>query len=306
MVGFITLRGSLSGSIRLTTVGKSTRFVLKLREKPPHGGFTVYLIDGEDFASFRFSDDSDEFSGTALFSCVRAAVIANPFGDFIAEGSIGAVRHDLQAVKARIRAAAFSKERNAMQRNRHDSTQCTADLQISGYSAENSKHLSAAVSGRAGGTEPGKSGQKRRDMRPSEKKAIAPNSALPPNGLQSAKSPVTEGILGKAKELFAGSGISAANGNPAENSNPAVHRSDFDADIGALCENPFPQLFPNSYWKKRQNDRRLFGKARVRGVMYGIVAVPSASRRPPAGLCGNLRRVRSNSGSWFWLGIRRE
>ena len=45
MVGFITLRGSLSGSIRLTTVGKSTRFVLKLREKPPHGGFTVYLID---------------------------------------------------------------------------------------------------------------------------------------------------------------------------------------------------------------------------------------------------------------------
>ena len=257
MVGFITLRGSLSGSIRLTTVGKSTRFVLKLREKPPHGGFTVYLIDGEDFASFRFSDDSDEFSGTALFSCVRAAVIANPFGDFIAEGSIGAVRHDLQAVKARIRAAAFSKERNAMQRNRHDSTQCTADLQISGYSAENSKHLSAAVSGRAGGTEPGKSGQKRRDMRPSEKKAIAPNSALPPNGLQSAKSPVTEGILGKAKELFAGSGISAANGNPAENSNPAVHRSDFDADIGALCEscarsdesaaeNPFPQLFPNS------------------------------------------------------------
>ena len=154
-------------------------------------------------------------------------------------------------------------------------------------------------------------------MRPSEKKAIAPNSALPPNGLQSAKSPVTEGILGKAKELFAGSGISAANGNPAENSNPAVHRSDFDADIGALCENcarsdesaaenPFPQLFPNSYWKKRQNDRRLFGKARVRGVMYGIVAVPSASRRPPAGLCGNLRRIRSNSGSWFWLGIRRE
>lgn len=103
MVGFITLRGSLSGSIRLTTVGKSTRFVLKLREKPPRGGFTVYLIDGEDFASFRFSDDSDEFSGTALFSCVRAAVIANPFGDFIAEGSIGAVRHDLQAVKARIR-----------------------------------------------------------------------------------------------------------------------------------------------------------------------------------------------------------
>lgn len=154
-------------------------------------------------------------------------------------------------------------------------------------------------------------------MRPREKKAIAPNSALPPNGLQSAKSPVTEGILGKAKELFAGSGISAATGNPAENSNPAVHRSDFDADIGALCENcarsdesaaenPFPQLFPNSYWKKRQNDRRLFGKARVRGVMYGIVAVPSASRRPPAGLCGNLRRVRSNSGSWFWLGIRRE
>ena len=59
MVGFITLRGSLSGSIRLTTVGKSTRFVLKLREKPPRGGFTVYLIDGEDFASFRFSDDSD-------------------------------------------------------------------------------------------------------------------------------------------------------------------------------------------------------------------------------------------------------
>ena len=146
MVGFITLRGSLSGSIRLTTVGKSTRFVLKLREKPPRGGFTVYLIDGEDFASFRFSDDSDEFSGTALFSCVRAAVIANPFGDFIAEGSIGAVRHDLQAVKARIRAAAFSKERNAMQRNRHDSTQCTADLQISGYSAENSKHLSVAAS----------------------------------------------------------------------------------------------------------------------------------------------------------------
>ena len=182
MVGFITLRGSLSGSIRLTTVGKSTRFVLKLREKPPHGGFTVYLIDREDFASFRFSDDSDEFSGTALFSCVRAAVIANSFGDFIAEGSIGAVRHDYQAVKARIRAAAFSKERNAMQRNRHDSTQCTADLQISENSAENSKHLSAAVSGRAGGTEPGKSGQKRRDMRPSEKKAIAPNSALPPNG----------------------------------------------------------------------------------------------------------------------------
>lgn len=137
--------------------------------KTPRGGFTVYLIDGEDFASFRFSDDSDEFSGTALFSCVRAAVIANPFGDFIAEGSIGAVRHDLQAVKARIRAAAFSKERNAMQRNRHDSIQCTADLQISGHSAENSKHLSAAVSGRAGGTEPGKSGQKRRDMRPSEK-----------------------------------------------------------------------------------------------------------------------------------------
>ena len=202
MVGFITLRGSLSGSIRLTTVGKSTRFVLKLREKPPRGGFTVYLIDGEDFASFRFSDDSDEFSGTALFSCVRAAVIANSFGDFIAEGSIGAVRHDLQAVKARIRAAAFSKERNAMQRNRHDSTQCTADLQISGHSAENSKHLSAAVSGRAGGTEPGKSGQKRRDMRPSEKKAIAPNSALPPNGLQSAKSPVTEGILGKAKNCL--------------------------------------------------------------------------------------------------------
>ena len=300
MVGFITLRGSLCGSIRLTTVGKSTRFVLKLREKPPRGGFTVYLIDGEDFASFRFSDDSDEFSGTALFSCVRAAVIANPFGDFIAEGSIGAVRHDLQAVKARIRAAAFSKERNAMQRNRHDSIQCTADLQISGHSAENSKHLSAAVSGRAGGTETGKSGQKRRDMRPSEKKAIAPNSALPPNGLQSAKSPVTEGILGKAKELFAGSGISAANDNPAENSNPAVHRSD------SAAENPFPQLFPNSYWKKRQNDRRLFGKARVRGVMYGIIAVPSASRRPPAGLCGNLRRVRSNSGSWFWLGIRRE
>ena len=115
MVGFITLRGSLNGSIRLTTVGKD-RFVLKLREKPPRGGFTVYLIDGEGFASFRFSDDSDEFSGTALFSCVRAAVIANPFGDFIAEGSIGAVRHDLQAVKARIRAAAFSKERNAMQR----------------------------------------------------------------------------------------------------------------------------------------------------------------------------------------------
>lgn len=57
-----------------------------------------------------------------------------------------------------------------MQRNRHDSTQCTADLQISGHSAENSKHLSAAVSGRTGGTEPGKSGQKRRDMRPSEKK----------------------------------------------------------------------------------------------------------------------------------------
>lgn len=169
MVGFITLRGSLSGSIRLTTVGKSTRFVLKLREKPPRGGFTVYLIDGEDFASFRFSDDSDEFSGTALFSCVRAAVIANPFGDFIAEGSIGAVRHDLQSVKARIRATAFSKERNAMQRNRHDSIQCTADLQISGHSAENSKHLSAAVSGRAGGTETGKSGQKRRDMRPSEK-----------------------------------------------------------------------------------------------------------------------------------------
>lgn len=332
MVGFITLRGSLSGSIRLTTVGKSTRFVLKLREKPPRGGFTVYLIDGENFASFRFSDESDEFggtvsngtvpndtvsNGTAPFSCVRAAVIANPFGDFIAEGSIGAVRHDLQAVKARIRAAACAKERNAVQRNRHDSIQCTADLQISENSAENSKHLSAAVSGRAGGTEPGKSGQKRRDMRPSEKKAIAPNSALPPNGLQSAKSPVTEGILGKAKELFAGSGISAANGNPAENPNPAVHRSDFDADIGALCENcarsdesaaenPFPQLFPNSYWKKRQNDRRLFGKARVRGVMYGIVAVPSASRRPPAGLCGNLRRVRSNSGSWFWLGIRRE
>ena len=74
----------------------------------------------------------------------------------------------------------------------------------------------------------------------------------------------------------------------------------------SAAENPFPQLFPNSYWKKRQNDRRLFGKARVRGVMYGIVAVPSASRRPPAGLCGNLRRVRSNSGSWFWLGIRRE
>lgn len=52
--------------------------------------------------------------------------------------------------------------------------------------------------------------------------------------------PLRKGILGKAKELFAGSGISAANGNPAENSNPAVHRSDFDADIGALCENCAP------------------------------------------------------------------
>ena len=153
MVGFITLRGSLSGSIRLTTVGKSTRFVLKLREKPPRGGFTVYLIDGENFASFQFSDESDEFggtvpndtvsNGTAPFSCVRAAVIANHFGDFIAEGSIGAVRHDLQAVKSRIRAAACAKERNAVQRNRHGSIQCAADLQISENSAENSKHLSA-------------------------------------------------------------------------------------------------------------------------------------------------------------------
>lgn len=316
MVGFITLRGSLSGSIRLTTVGKSTRFVLKLREKPPHGGFTVYLIDGEDFASFRFSDDSDEFSGTALFSCVRAAVIANPFGDFIAEGSIGAVRHDLQAVKARIRAAAFSKERNAMQRNRHDSTQCTADLQISENSAENSKHLSAAVSGRTGGTEPGKSGQKRRDMRPSEKKRslrtlLCRRTACSPQNL-----PLRKESSAKRKNCLREAEFPQQTAIP-----PRIRILPFTVPILMRISVPFAKAAPartkarpktrsrsfsQLVLEKRQNDRRLFGKARVRGVMYGIVAVPSASRRPPAGLCGNLRRVRSNSGSWFWLGIRRE
>lgn len=204
-----------------------------------------------------------------------------------------------------------------MQRNRHDSIQCTADLQISGHSAENSKHLSAAVSGRAAAQKRGNRGKrgvtcaqvkKKRSLRtlPCRRTACSPQNL-----------PLRKESSAKRKNCLREAEFPQQTTIPAENSNPAVHRSDFDADIGALCENcarsdesaaenPFPQLFPNSYWKKRQNDRRLFGKARVRGVMYGIIAVPSASRRPPAGLCGNLRRVRSNSGSWFWLGIRRE
>ena len=54
MVGFITLRGSLSGSIRLTTVGKSTRFVLKLREKPPRGGLPFILLTEKILHHFGF------------------------------------------------------------------------------------------------------------------------------------------------------------------------------------------------------------------------------------------------------------
>lgn len=298
MVEFITLHGSLSGSIKLITAGKSTRFILRLRGKPPRGGFTVYLIHGESFSAFRFSADLAEFVGTVSggFPCeadaprICAAVIANTFGDFVAEGSIGATRPNLQAVKARIRAVDRAEPAKAFN------------------AAESKKALSAAVGERAMRAEPGKSGQTGRDMRPHGSAADAP----PAVSAREAKSPVTEGILGKARELFTGNESPTA----AERSS-AAPRAAFDANAGSLCENcarsdesaienPFPQLFPNSYWKKRQNDRRLFGKARVRGVMYGIVAVPSSSRRPPAGLCGNLRRVRASNGNMFWLGIRRE
>lgn len=112
------------------------------------------------------------------------------------------------------------------------------------------------------------------------------------------KSPVTEEILQKASYLF-GTNIDANERFEVDPSSIAV--SDEEA-----VQNPFPRMFPNSYWKRKiGNETRLFGNTVVRGIKYNLTAIKSHSKYPPRELGRNVRKMLSMDGKRYWVGIQR-
>ena len=69
-------------------------------------------------------------------------------------------------------------------------------------------------------------------------------------------------------------------------------------------QNPFPQFFPNSYWQRGAGDeKRITGTANIRGVKYSVTAVRSNSKYPPHGIGHSVRKLRSNDGRLYWVGM---
>lgn len=108
-------------------------------------------------------------------------------------------------------------------------------------------------------------------------------------------------ILDMANYLFRG-------GEPksAEAQKGMAKKSDAEAlpEEAEAVENPFPHFFPNSYWRRKAGDeKRITGTANVRGVKYSVTAVRSNSRYPPQGIGYSVRRLRSNDGRLYWVGM---
>ncbi len=112
------------------------------------------------------------------------------------------------------------------------------------------------------------------------------------------QSPVTAQILQKASYLF-GESVDV-------NERFEVNQRDIAVSDEEAVQNPFPRMFPNSYWRRKiGNDTSLFGNTVVRGIKYSLTAIKSHSKYPPRELGRNVRRVLSTDGKRYWIGIQR-
>lgn len=300
MVRLITLHGEMSGSARVNMTDRGTQLSLSLRGKRRDGMLTAYLVGAERVISMPISGSG---IGSAAALDVRGVLLADSRGDFVAWGTCcGMTQEGLNRAKAQIRMMQPEARRDVKSRPLEDAPMRNvgrnAGSGVNGGNAGSGGAHSGGVSGSNAGS--GNSGGSSRRA----ESALAAERRL---------SPVTEGILGKAKELF---------GNMPENSkgDAEVKRKSLEELKEAIppCENcasneeeavinPFPTLFPNSYWKRRiGNDGRIIGVANVRGIHYNITALRSSSKRPPRGLRGNLRRIRARDGKMYWIGIVRK
>ena len=94
------------------------------------------------------------------------------------------------------------------------------------------------------------------------------------------RSEVTGSILERAERLFSvldALNASAASGFPSkEKESPEpVPAEEMKGEPGLIpVPNPFPRTFPNSVWKRRDGDHRLFGEQKVSGSLRRFIAVP--------------------------------
>lgn len=107
---------------------------------------------------------------------------------------------------------------------------------------------------------------------------------------------------------FAAPDANTMGGSKAMPSKPSVNAKTnaFSAPIEyTAVQNPFPKLFPNSYWKKEQNNPTLYGVAQNRNGRFDVTAVPGRySRRPPARLAGFNRFIRGADGTGYWVRVK--
>lgn len=316
MIRYITLHGEVTGSARLNMMGLSMEIRLSLRGKRIDEDLIAFVTDGKNIKRVLIKNGASSIENTKKLD-FRGIIIANEMGEFIAEGACGINQNRMTELKASIRMMGIDKKNPVRARSGIETLNSAASSPVPRSTSP------SPMPSRNGSADADRSMGKGKNMRneridnnrqrknsdakaenmhdTADKRSGATPIEKAENSSPGKRSSVIAGILDKADYLFHGAKGNDNQGNEIDESNLAS--SDEEA-----VQNPFPHMFPNSYWKRKIGDKtRMSGIANVRGVKYQLVAVRSASRHPPMGmgLGRNIRRLKSKEGKWYWVGINR-
>lgn len=263
MVYFFSITGRVSGSARINVRRGRTEVCLKLRRNGL-GELGCFLTDGNHIEKLTLKNGCGNIGETE----VSALALTDDSGSIVSVGNRNLTAKEMEDFRTGIRLMLGEKKRT------------------DGEEALN------------------KQGQKAKPKSGAEK--MLPSGS--PISSDTPRSSAAADILDMANYLFRG-------GEPKRNKDTAqeVRQQNTEGKVSArdtmpeepeAIENPFPQFFPNSYWQRKAGDeKRITGTANIRGVKYSVIAVRSNSKYPPHGIGHSVRKLRSNDGRLYWVGM---
>lgn len=263
MVYFFSITGRVSGSARINVRRGRTEVCLKLRRNGS-GELGCFLTDGSHIEKLTLKNGC----GYVGEMEVSALALTDAGGGIVSVGNRNLASKEMEEFRTGVRLMLGEKNRTDGEETPDKQAQKTKPK------SETGKMLSSGS----------------------------------PIGSDIPRSSATADILDMANYLFRG-GEPKRDGDAARECGAQNPEGRAPAPVAmpeesVAVENPFPQFFPNSYWQRKAGDeKRIMGTANIRGVKYSVIAVRSGSKYPPHGIGSSVRKLRSNDGRLYWIGM---
>lgn len=302
----VSLHGAVNGSARITASESMTAVETVLRGRRG-GSLTAYIIAREGIYAIALEEGKGAFPKMLE---ARGILIADAAQNgFACEGSCGCSIPELNRAKEFVRMQR-NASRKAGENRKATRVQDSADVSGEKGGAAGSSLGSAALSPvtqeilsqaqrlfTASSTDQSEPSAVATERGSAKKQGRSIRAKGEMNGIMdsnlAARDNQKDTMLIKRTDSEQNNKVDEFNIPPCENC--------ASADDEAV-KNPFPQSFPNSFWRRKKSERgRLTGSAMLRGIKYDIIAIESRGKYPPRGMNGNLRRMRAENGRRYWV-----